>query len=176
MNNVVVKAADKGSGQTILEFFNSKGVFTGGYTGVASEENGWSTCYYGVIDGKFGNYYLEQVSLSGAVITTLAELKAGEVASVLDKEELSFPRTMIVWDKGDGQDKQVRTVIANIDGQYIAIPMDLTYEEYKLKLSKGIRVSVISWLHGTEITEPVKLTRASIADMFGITGDFEIID
>lgn len=71
MNNVVIKAVKKEDGPRIIEYFKSKGVNTEKYGGGCCEAYGGTCIYYGVINGRFKNYSLEQVEEHKAEIIEL---------------------------------------------------------------------------------------------------------
>jgi hypothetical protein len=73
MKNQVIKVLTKEHGKRVIEWFNSQGVDTGNYTGNISEEEGFKCIYFGVINGNFSNYYIENVINNNAEIIKLPE-------------------------------------------------------------------------------------------------------
>lgn len=73
VDNIVIKNETREMGKKIIEYFRALGIRTGMYNGSCYEENGDSDIYYGVINGDFDNYTLEQVKQGGAKIIKLPE-------------------------------------------------------------------------------------------------------
>lgn len=71
MNNVVIKSVKGEDGPKIIEYFKSKGVYTGDFKGNCYEQDDDVYIYYGVINGRFDNYSLQKVEREGAKIIEL---------------------------------------------------------------------------------------------------------
>lgn len=61
LEDYVIKALTREHGAKIIEHFKSKGIDTDFYTGSVSQEDNGYQIYYGIINGKFSNYDLQQV-------------------------------------------------------------------------------------------------------------------
>jgi hypothetical protein len=73
MNNTVIKVLNAEHGKKVIEWWKSQGVDTGDYKGSTSEEEGFNCIYFGVINGKFSNYFIETVKHDNAKIIELPE-------------------------------------------------------------------------------------------------------
>jgi len=73
MNNTVIKVLTKEHGKRVINWFKSQGIDTGSCTGTICESEGFNCIYYGVINGNFINYYIEQVLKNNAKIIELPE-------------------------------------------------------------------------------------------------------
>ena len=73
MKNQVIKALTPEHGAKIIQYWKDKGVDTGSYAGIMCEADGDINCYYGVIDGKFGQYSVNTVREKSAKIIRLPE-------------------------------------------------------------------------------------------------------
>lgn len=68
MKNRVIKCLTEAHGKEIIKYWQGQGVDTNGAAGLHTElAKDWS-CYYGVINGKFDNYSLPQVTASNTEI------------------------------------------------------------------------------------------------------------
>jgi hypothetical protein len=70
-DNVVIKSVKEEDGPEIIKYFKSLGIDTRTHAGLHYEEDGNFLIYYGVIDGRFDNYSLENVKKFNAEIITL---------------------------------------------------------------------------------------------------------
>ncbi len=73
MENRVIKVLTKEHGKKVIEWWKSQGVDTGDYKGSTSEEEGFKCIYFGVINGKFSNYFIDTVKYDNAKIIELPE-------------------------------------------------------------------------------------------------------
>jgi hypothetical protein len=73
MENTVIKVLTKEHGKRVINWFKSQGIDTGSCTGTICESEGFNCIYYGVINGNFINYYIEQVLKNNAKIIELPE-------------------------------------------------------------------------------------------------------
>ena len=75
MENIVIKNLNPEMGMKILRYWRSKGFNTAGFTGYQNEEQGHVFIYYGVINGKFDFYKLEDVEKANALVIDLPKEK-----------------------------------------------------------------------------------------------------
>ena len=61
MKNEVIKVLTREHGARVIQYWKDRGVDTREHLGAVSESNGNGFIYYGVIEGKFDNYSLQQV-------------------------------------------------------------------------------------------------------------------
>ncbi len=73
MNNTVIKVKNKEHGKKVIEWFKSKGIDTGFFSGNVSEEDGQEYVYYGVVDNIFSNLSHKEVMRHNANIIELPQ-------------------------------------------------------------------------------------------------------
>ena len=86
LNNTVIECLDLEHGQEIKAIFIKNGVDVGNYLFTNTKESNYLYRYYGVLNGKFSNYSIEQVKAAGARIVELPP------------EEIEQPRCELVPD------------------------------------------------------------------------------
>lgn len=72
-NNTVIEVLDREHGKKVIEWWKGQGLDVNGYDGDCTKEAGYSSIYYGIINGRFGNYPIERVNNHNAQIITLPE-------------------------------------------------------------------------------------------------------
>ena len=164
MKNQVIEVLNKEHGKKVIEYWESKGVDTKYFVGVCTKESflGSETRFYGVIDGKFGNYTEEDVSYYNAEIIELPE-------------EKPFPRVMLVSDDGDAWNKRV--VFMKRCNRYLSWLKAETIEE-----SEGV-YEATAWRYAKEVeSKPRTITLSDlnskiedIKKLFGIDNEDVII-
>ena len=139
MKNQVIEVLNKEHGKKVIEYWESKGVDTKYFVGVCTKESflGSETRFYGVIDGKFGNYTEEYVSYCNAEIIELPE-------------EKTYPRVMMVSFNSENWFRRV--VFMEKCGRYLAWDNAETVEEAECTYR------VASWNYAKEIEEPKEIT------------------
>ena len=156
MTNKVIEVLYKEHGKKVIEYWKSKGVDTMGMCGSFTKEDYADGRYYGVIENCFDCYTIEFVRSYNAEIIELPE-------------ENSFPRVMLV--SNDECKWRKRVVFMKKCDRYLAWNKAETIEE-----SESICESV-TWSYAKEILEKVKLTKAEIAEKFGIEPEqLEIVE
>ena len=156
MENQVIEVLDKEHGKKVIEYWKSKGIDTSGMLGIGTKKAGYLFRYYGVIDGCFDCYSEREAAENNAEIIKLPE-------------ENSFPRVMLV--SNDECKWRKRVVFMKKCDRYLAWNKAETIEE-----SESICESV-TWSYAKEILEKVKLTKAEIAEKFGIEPEqLEIVE
>lgn len=148
MKNQVIEVLNKEHGKKVIEYWKSKGVNTMGMDGGCTRDRKYDNRYYGVIDGIFEVYTIDDVWNANAEIIELPE-------------ENSFPRVMLVSDYGDSWYKRV--VFMKKCDMFLAWDNAETIEE-----SEGT-YETTSWHYAKELPEKVELTKAEIAEKFGIS-------
>ena len=139
MKNQVIEVLNKEHGKKVIEYWESKGVDTTYFVGVCTKESflGSETRFYGVIDGKFGNYTEEDVSYYNAEIIELPE-------------EKTYPRVMMV--SFDSENWHKRVVFMKKCGRYLAWDNAETVEEAENQ------VNSVAWRFAKDIEEPKEFT------------------
>jgi len=88
LNNTVIKNLNPEMGKKIIEKYKADGWDVGCSDGGSSESNGCTYIYYGVINGFFNKYSLEEVQAANAKIIELEEMpKRGDEVFVWDNDE-----------------------------------------------------------------------------------------
>ena len=163
MKNQVIEVLDLEHGKRVIEYWKSKGVNTNLYVGSCTRKYGVSRRYYGVIYGCFGRYSEEQVVANNAEIIELP------------KEEKTFPRVMLVSD-----DTVVwnQAVVECLRGGYAFAAINYSsVEEYENTLKRGASVPFFFWKYHKELSDGNKVSKAKIAEVFGIDPEqLEIVD
>jgi hypothetical protein len=75
-NNKVVKVLTVEHGAQVIDAWQRLGVDTNDLSGGCSEEGGRFYIYYGLIDGVFENYTIDDVTAANADIISLNDIKA----------------------------------------------------------------------------------------------------
>ena len=139
MNNKVIKVLDEKHGEKVIKFFKQycdTGVLRGDTVGD----------YYGIINGEFGFWSIDEVKNYNAEIIELPE-------------EKTYPRVMLVSD--DKMTWGKRVVFMEKNGGFLAWGFAETFEE-----ADGI-AGTDFWKYAKEI-EPVEVTLEEIAKWKGV--------
>ena len=142
MNNKVIKVLDIEHGKKVIEFWK-KYCDTGLWKGDAIGD------YYGIINGKFYNWILDEVEAYNAEIIELPELP----------EDRTYPRVMLISDDKITWGKRV--VFMGKNGGFLAWEFAETLEE-----AENI-VGTNFWKYAKEI-EPIQVTLEEIAEWKGV--------
>ena len=139
MKNQVIEVLNKEHGKKVIEYWESIGVDTKYFVGVCTKDSflGSETRFYGVIDGKFGNYTEEYVSYCNAEIIELPE-------------EKTYPRVMMV--SGDEKTWLRRVVLMKKCDAYLAWMNAETFEDAEKE------TELVTWYFAKDIEEPKELT------------------
>ena len=144
MKNQVIEVLNEAHGQLVKKYWQEKGLPVTFFMFSFTRENGDKKRYYGVIDGIFDYYSLDQVIRHNAEIITLPE----------NNDFILKEKVMIVWNddyperyKDDHPKQYKRVVFAFKNGRYIAWEEAETVEEAKNK------TLVSSWKHAKLLSE-----------------------
>lgn len=139
MKNQVIEVLNKEHGKKVIEYWKSIGVDTKYFVGFCTKGSflGSETRFYGVIDGKFGNYTEEYVSYCNAEIIELPE-------------EKTYPRVMMV--SFNSKNWVRRVVFMEKCGRYLAWENAKTVEEAENQ------VNSVAWRFAKDIEEPKEFT------------------
>ena len=167
MKNEVIEVLNKEHGKKVLEYWKSRGFDVGGFSGDQTREDNSEFRFYGVINGKFDNYLRKSVNLYNAKII--------ELPTKSSKEEKQFPRAMLVSDDSLVWNQSV--VVCLQGGWAFATTMHSSVEEYEDALKRGSSVPFYFWKYYKELSDRNKVSKAEIAERFGIPIDLiEIVD
>ena len=168
MENSVIKVLNRRHGLKVLNYFDLQGIDTANFWGNCTEESNGIAIYYGVINGKFSNYTLEEVKAYNAKIIELPI-----------ENSRPFPRLMLVRRLPFGNPSystHTRVVVATGDGYAVAVKDCETWDDY-IKLQKAGELDYTLWKYHQEIPNKVIISKAEIAEKFGIPIDLiKIVD
>ena len=147
MNNKVIKVLNEEHGKRVIEFFKQycdTGSFVGDVIG----------SYYGIINGRFIIFDIDEVQDRNAEIIELPE-------------EKTYPRVMLVSEDNINWDAQ-RVVFMEKCGGFLAWANAKTLDEAKNA------TETIFWKYAKEV-EPIEVTIEEIAEWKGISPEQIII-
>ena len=142
----------------VIEYWKSKGVDTMGMCGSFTKEDYADGRYYGVIENCFDCYTIEFVRNYNAEII--------ELPTESPKEEKTFPRVMLVSDDAVVWNQSV--VVCLRGGYAFATIKYSSVDEYENSLKRGASVPFFFWKYHKELSDGNKVSKAKIAEMFGI--------
>lgn len=191
MKNQVIEVLDKAYGSRVIEYWQSKGVDTRGMCGSFTKEDGESARYYGVINDRFDCYSISFVRKHKAEIIELPCDFANEFTSEqmeraiylkskgFGLEDRPFPKPMIVsmFPFGNSAyNTQTRVVVAAGNGYAIGVNNCESLDDY-IKLQNSNMLSYTLWKYYQEIPNKVIVSKAEIAEKFGVPFDYiKIVD
>ena len=134
MNNKVIKVLDEKHGKKVIEFLKK-------YCDTMGFEGKNIGSYYGIINGGFSTWTIDEIRQNNAEIIELPE-------------EKNYPRVMLVSD--DKKTWGKRVVFMKKNGGFLAWAFDETLEEAEKSTSTTF------WKYAKEI-EPIEVTLEEIA-------------
>ena len=146
MNNKVIKVLNKEHGRKVIEFWKQY-CNTGDLVGT---DIGY---YYGIIDGKFGVWWIDEIKIANAEIIELPEEKA-------------YQRVMLV--SNDKKKWEKRVVFIEIYGGFVA------WDRAETLLDAEKAKEAVFWKYAKDI-EPIEVTLEEIAKWKGTTKEQIII-
>ena len=168
MKNQVIEVLDKAYGSRVIEYWQSKGVDTRGMCGSFTKEDGESARYYGVINDTFDCYSISFV-----------RKHKSEIIELPIENSRPFPKPMIVsmFPFGNSAyNTQIRVVVAAGNGYAVGVDYCESLDDY-IKRQKEKTLSYTLWKYHQEIPNKVIISKAEIAEKFGIPIDFiKIVD
>ena len=168
MENSVIKVLNRRHGLKVLNYFDLQGVDTANFWGNCTEESNGIAIYYGVINNKFSNYTLEEVKAYNA-----------EIIELPIENSRPFPKLMIVsmFPFGNSAyNTPTRVVVAAGDGYAVGVDYCDSLDDY-IKRQKEKTLSYTLWKYHQEIPNKVIISKAEIAEKFGVPFDFiKIVD
>ena len=168
MKNQVIEVLDKAYGSRVIEYWQSKGVDTRGMCGLFTKENGESARYYGVINDTFDCYSMSFVRKHNA-----------EIIELPIENSMPFPKPMLVSMFPFGNSTynvQTRIVVAAGNGYAVGVDYCESLDDY-IKRQKENKLSYTLWKYHQEIPNKVIISKAEIAEKFGVPFDYiKIVD
>lgn len=191
MKNQVIEVLNKEHGKRVIEYWKSRGVDTLGMNGSFTKENGADERYYGVIQNDFDCYTLKFVRKYNAEIMELPSVfpneltskQMGKAINLMSKgiglEDRPFPKPMLVsmFPFGNSAyNTQTRVVVAAGNGYAVGVNNCESLDDY-IKLQKANMLSYTLWKYHQEIPNKVIISKAEIAEKFGVPFDYiKIVD
>ena len=168
MRNQVIEVLDREYGKKVIEYWKSIGVDTRGMCGSFTKENGESARYYGVINDMFDCYSISFVRKHKA-----------EIIELPIENSRPFPKLMIVsmFPFGNSAyNTQTRVVVAAGNGYAVGVDYCESLYDYT-KRQKENKLSYTLWKYYQEIPNKVIISKAEIAEKFGVPFDYiKIVD
>jgi hypothetical protein len=158
MKNQVIEVLNVEHGKKVIEYWKSRGFDTRDYWGEFTKEDDDVYRYYGVINGTFNNYSLEEAIKHNAEIITLSD-------------EKTFPRKMLVWDYNEGDAVERMVLWINTFGKSIC-PIVCVDDCSEINFNKGEEYYTRRWKHAKELPEVKELTieeaAKKLSEVFGM--------
>ena len=168
MKNQVIEVLDKAYGSRVIEYWQSKGVDTRGMCGSFTKKDGESSRYYGVINDMFGCHSISFVRKHKA-----------EIIELPIENSRPFPKPMQVSMFPFGNSAynvQTRVVVAVGNGYAVGVNNCESLDDY-IKFQKANALSYTLWTYHQEIPNKVIISKAEIAEKFGVPFDYiKIVD
>ena len=191
MKNQVIEVLNKEHGKKVIEYWKSRGVDTMAMSGSFTREDGEESRYYGVIKNDFDCYTLKFVRAYNAEIIELPSAFPNELTSEQTKksidlmskgiglEDRPFPKPMLVSMFPFGNSAynvETRVVVAAGDGYAVGVDYCESLDDY-IKRQKENKLSYTLWKYHQEIPNKVIISKAEIAEKFGVPFDYiKIVD
>ena len=167
MKNQVIEALDIEHGKKVIEYWKSRGVDTL-LNGDCTRDRKYDIRYYGVINNKFDCYSIEFVYKHNA-----------EIIELPIENSRPFPKPMLVsmFPFGNSAyNTQTRVVVAAGNGYAVGVNNCESLDDY-IKLQKANMLSYTLWKYYQEIPNKVIISKAEIAEKFGVPFDYiKIVD
>ena len=167
MKNQVIEVLDIEHGKKVIEYWKSRGVDTL-LNGDCTRDRKYDIRYYGVINNKFDCYSIEFVYKHNA-----------EIIELPIENSRPFPKPMLVsmFPFGNSAyNTQTRVVVAAGNGYAVGVNNCESLDDY-IKLQKANMLSYTLWKYYQEIPNKVIISKAEIAEKFGVPFDYiKIVD
>ena len=191
MKNQVIEVLDRAHGSKVIEYWKSKGVDTLLMEGFNTKSNNTKNRYYGIINNTFGCFSIEVVKDTNTEIIELPNDSVDEFTSEqmeraiylkskgFGLEDRPFPKPMQVSMFPFGNSAynvQTRIVVAAGNGYAVGVNNCESLDDY-IKLQNSNMLSYTLWKYHQEIPNKVIISKAEIAEKFGVPFDYiKIVD
>ena len=191
MKNQVIEALDRAHGSKVIEYWKSQGVDTLLMEGFNTKSNNTKNRYYGIINDTFGCFSIETIKDTNTEIIELPCDFANEFTSEqmeraiylkskgFGLEDRPFPKPMLVsmFPFGNSAyNTQTRVVVAAGNGYAVGVHNCESLDDY-IKFQKANALSYTLWTYHQEIPNKVIISKAEIAEKFGVPFDYiKIVD
>ena len=191
MKNQVIEALDRAHGSKVIEYWKSQGIYTFLLKGFNTKSHNTKNRYYGIINDTFGCFSIETVQDTSTEIIELPNASVGEFTSEqmeraiylkskgFGLEDRPFPKPMLVsmFPFGNSAyNTQTRVVVAAGNGYAVGVDYCESLDDY-IKRQKENKLSYTLWKYYQEIPNKVIISKAEIAEKFGVPFDYiKIVD
>jgi hypothetical protein len=191
MKNQVIEVLDRAHGGKVIEYWKSQGIDTLLMEGFNTKSHNTKNRYYGIINDTFGCFSIETVRDTSTEIIELPNASVDELTSEQMKraiylkskgfglEDRSFPKPMLVSMFPFGNlayNVQARVVVAAGRGYAVGVDCCESLDDY-IKLQNSNMLSYTLWRYYKEIPNKVIISKAEIAEKFGVPFDYiKIVD
>ena len=191
MKNQVIEVLDRAHGSRVIEYWKSKGVDTLLMEGFNTKSLNTKNRYYGIINDTFGCFSIETIKDTNTEIIELPNDSVDELTSEqmeraiylkskgFGLEDRPFPKPMIVsmFPFGNSAyNTQTRVVVAAGNGYAVGVDHCESLDDY-IKRQKENKLSYTLWKYYQEIPNKVIISKAEIAEKFGVPFDYiKIVD
>ena len=191
MKNQVIEALDRAHGSKVIEYWKSQEVDTLLMEGFNTKSHNTKNRYYGIINDTFGCFSIETIKDTNTEIIELPCDFANEFTSEqmeraiylkskgFGLEDRPFPKPMLVsmFPFGNSAyNTQTRVVVAAGNGYAVGVNNCESLDDY-IKLQNSNMLSYTLWKYYQEIPNKVIISKAEIAEKFGVPFDYiKIVD
>ena len=191
MKNQVIEALDRAHGSKVIEYWKSQEVDTLLMEGLNTKSHNTKNRYYGIINDTFGCFSIETIKDTNTEIIELPCDFANEFTSEqmeraiylkskgFGLEDRPFPKPMLVsmFPFGNSAyNTQTRVVVAAGNGYAVGVNNCESLDDY-IKLQNSNMLSYTLWKYYQEIPNKVIISKAEIAEKFGVPFDYiKIVD
>ena len=191
MKNQVIEALDIAHGRKVIEYWKSQGIDTLLMEGFNTKSHNTKNRYYGIINDTFGCFSIETVQDTSTEIIELPNASVDELTSEqmeraiylkskgFGLEDRPFPKLMLVsmFPFGNSAyNTQTRVVVAAGNGYAVGVNNCESLDDY-IKLQKSNMISYTLWKYHQEMPNKVIISKAEIAEKFGVPFDYiKIVD
>ena len=191
MKNQVIEVLDRAHGSKVIEYWKSQGVDTLLMEGFNTKSHNAKNRYYGIINDTFGCFSIETIKDTNTEIIELPNDSVDEFTSEqmeraiylkskgFGLEDRPFPKPMIVsmFPFGNSAyNTPTRVVVAAGDGYAVGVDYCESLDDY-IKRQKENKLSYTLWKYHQEIPNKIIISKAEIAEKFGVPFDYiKIVD
>ena len=191
MKNQVIEVLDRAHGSKVIEYWKSQGIDTLLMEGFNTKSHNTKNRYYGIINDTFGCFSIETVQdTSTKIIELPCDLVNEFTSEQMERaiylkskgfglEDRPFPKPMLVsmFPFGNSAyNTQTRVVVAAGNGYAVGVNNCESLDDY-IKLQNSNMLSYTLWEYYQEIPNKVIISKAEIAEKFGVPFDYiKIVD
>ena len=191
MKNQVIEVLDRAHGRKVIEYWKSQGIDTLLKEGINTKSHNTKNRYYGIINDTFGCFSIETIKDTNTEIIELPCDFANEFTSEqmeraiylkskgFGLEDRPFPKPMLVSMFPFGNSAyNTQTIVVAAAGNGYAVGVNDCESLYDYtKRQKENKLSYTLWKYYQEIPNKVIISKAEIAEKFGVPFDYiKIVD